>query len=45
MRKVYIAPEMTSLRYMFGEKIAADENLYDDPLLNASSLLPPTPNP
>lgn len=43
MKKEYVSPEVTSLRYMFNETIATDGDIWDDPTINASSLLPPAP--
>ncbi len=39
MKKEYVSPEVTSLRYMFSENIAVDDP-FGDPELNASSLFP-----
>ncbi len=42
MKKEYVSPVVTSLRYMFQEEVATTELDFDDPLINASSLIPPT---
>lgn len=42
MKKEYVAPMMTSLRYMFNEEIAVNVD-YGDSIVDASSLMPPTP--
>ena len=42
MKKEYVAPMMTSLRYMFNEEIAVNVD-YGDPIIGASNLVPPTP--
>lgn len=41
MKKEYVSPVVTSLRYMFSENIAnTTEPDFDDPLVNASTLFP-----
>ena len=43
MKKEYVAPEMQSLKYVLDAPIAAEDDPWGDPTIDASALLPPLP--